>query len=442
MMGAPRGMFAWRDNAFNRWCAIGTASKLYVYTGGSIYDISPAGLVAGRVDSFAGVGFGFGPYGTGVFGAAAIVTTILDAATWSFDNWGQFLVGCSIADGKLYQWNLLTGTPAVVITNAPTGCTALIVSAERYMIALGAGGDPRRVSWSDQEDNTTWTPTALNTAGGLNLVTNGRLRTARKVRGQIILFTDTDIHALNYIGTPFIYGTERVGGFCGIISSNAVAVVDSGAVWMGQQSFFRYDGSLHDVPCDVADFVFQGLNRTQAVKIYSGLNSSFGEVWWFYPSLNSNEVDRYVVWNYRENHWSIGALARSSWADSGVFPYPMATSPDGYIYEHENGWTADGAPLLAQRFLTSGPVEIGSGDRVVSVTQVIPDEAMNGQVNLTFGTGFTPEGPSYTAGPYTLAPYTDVRFTGRQVSMSVDSVVDADWRLGHLRFDAVQGGRR
>ena len=442
MDGVARGMLAWRDNSFNRWCAIGTAGKLYIYNGGSIYDITPVGLTVGRTDSFAGVGFGFGPYGGGVYGARPNVTSIIDATTWCFDNWGQYLVACSAADGKIYQWELATDTAAAVLSNAPTSCAALIVSAERYLIALGAGGDPRRVSWSDQEDNNTWTPTATNTAGGLNLQTNGRLRCARRVRGQIILWTDTDIHALNYLGPPFIYGTERVGGFCGIVSPNAMAVIETGAAWMSQNAFYRFDGAMHDIPCDVSDYVFSDFNLVQAAKVYAGLNTRFGEVTWFYCSAASDEVDRYVTWNYKEGHWAIGSLARSSWADAGVFPYPQAVSPDGYIYEHENGWTADGVAIGATRRLKSGPVEIGSGDRVFSINQIVPDEKTAGQISLQFSTQFTPEGDQYDYGPFTLEPYTDVRFTGRQIATEIVGAADADWRLGQIRFNAVQGGRR
>lgn len=435
-------MFTWRDNSQNRWCGIGSPSHLYAYNGGTLYDITPLGLTAGRDDSFAGVGFGFGPYGSGSYGVPPNVTTIIDATTWSFDNWGQYLVACSSSDGKLYQWNVDRTLKAVAVVNAPVSCTGLIVTAERYMVALGASGDPRAVAWSDQEDNTTWTPSALNTAGDLRIQTNGRIRTARRVRSQVVIWTDTDLHAMNYLGPPLVYGIERVGGFCGIASQNAVSIIEAGAVWMSASSFFIYDGALRDIPCDVADYVFGDFNQVQRAKVYAGHNSQFAEVWWFYCSAASDEVDRYVSWNYRENHWSIGSLPRTSWASSGVFDFPMAISTSGYIYEQENGWTDDGAPLAATRFLRSGPVEIADGDRIMSVSQIVPDERTSGQVNLTLQARFTPEGTQYTAGPFTVAPYTDARFSGRQVSLEIDGVSDADWRVGTIRLDAISGGRR
>ena len=441
--GAPRGLFAWRDNTFNRWCAIGTHSHLYAFNGGSIYDITPAGFTTGRPSSFPGVGYGFGPYGSAVYGASPVVANVLDATTWSFDNWGQFLVGCSTSDGKLYQWELSSIALAQVIANAPTNCSSLIVSAERYLIALGAGGDPRRVSWSTQEDNTDWTPTSLNTAGGLNLVTNGRIRSARRVRGQIIIWTDSDIHALNYLGPPFIYGTERIGGFCGIISANAMAVIDSGAVWMGVNSFFSYDGAISDIPCDVSDYVFSDFNSEQAAKVYAGLNTKFGEVIWFYCSAASDEIDRYVIYNYREKHWSIGStLSRTCWTDASAFPFPLAADAFGFLYQHETGWTDSGNQIGGLRYLTAGPVQLADGDKVIDIMQVVPDEKSQGQVELQFSAQFTPEGTQYFYGPFPMSSYVDVRLSGRQISPTINGASDADWRVGQIRFETVQGGRR
>jgi hypothetical protein len=233
-----------------------------------------------------------------------------------------------------------------------------------------------------------------------------------------------------------------VGAFCGLVGPNAVAIIESGAVWMSNNGFFRFDGAMHDLPCEVSDYVFSDFNTTQKAKVYAGHNSLFGEVWWFYPSSASTENDRYVIWNYRENHWSIGQLPRTCWTDSGVFPYPLAVGADSYLYEQEEGWTADGAPLMSSRYLKAGPVQIGTGDRVMAVNQVIPDEKTQGQVELQFFTRFNPEGPDFPYGPFPLSGYTDVRFSGRQVAMEIVGNADADWRFGIARLDAVQAGRR
>ncbi len=440
--GSARGMFPWRDFGNNRWLAIGTHSNLYIFSGGSLYDVTPAGFTSGRADSLPGTGFGGGAYGAGAFGAAPTITGVLDATTWSFDNWGQYLVGCSNYDGKLYQWNLATGVVAAVIAGAPTGCIGTMVTAERYQLALGASSNTRQIKWCDQEVNTTWTAAAGNTAGDIELQTNGRIRCGRRLRGENIIWTDTDVHALEYLGPPLVYGTRRIGGFCGIAGPNAVAIIESGAAWMGGNGFFHYDGSLRDIPCDVSDYVFGDINLVQSAKIYAAHNSKFGEVWWFYPSSSATEVDRYVIWNYRENHWNIGAMARTCWADSGVFSYPMAVDSSGYVYEHEYGWTNNGTAITTGRYATSGPLELGNGDQVMAVRQILPDEKTAGQVNMTFSTKFTPEGSASSFGPYTPSAYTDVRFTARQVAIQLIGAVDDDWRVGTLRLDAAAGGRR
>jgi hypothetical protein len=256
------------------------------------------------------------------------------------------------------------------------------------------------------------------------------------------VWKDTDVHALEYLGPPLVYGTRRVGGFCGIAGPNAVSIIESGAAWMGGNGFFHYDGGLRSLPCDVSDYVFSDINLVQAAKITAAHNSKFGEVWWFYCSASATEVDRYVVWNYRENTWNIGSLSRTCWTDSGVFPYPMAVDSSGYVYEHEYGWTNNGTAITTGRYATSGPVEVGDGDRVMAIQQVVPDEKTSGQATLTFLTQFTPEGSQSTFGPYSLSAYTDARFTARQVSMKIIGAADEDWRVGKIRLDAVSGGRR
>ena len=440
--GSARGMFSWRDNDYDRWLAVGTHSRLYVWNGGNFYNITPSGYITGRSSSFTGYGYGAANYGAASYGTKRSVGAELDATTWSLDNWGEYLVACANSDGKLYEWQNNVGSIAAVITNAPTDNTALIVTPERYLFALGAGGNPRLVQWSDQEDNTVWTPSGTNTAGSLELQTNGRILAAKRVRGQVLILTETDAHVMNYLGPPLVYGQEKVGSFCGLIGPQAVAVIEGGAVWMSDKSFFLFNGQLQPLPCSVGDYVFTDINLDQVAKIYSGHNSAFGEVWWFYPSADSNECDRYIIWNYRENHWAIGALARTCWTDSGVFTNPLAVGTDGYLYEHENGWTDNGTPITSTRYAESGPVELSTGDRFMAVRQILPDEKSQGQVKLTFYTKPTPESSSTTYGPYTMQPYTNARFTGRQVAMRVVGNADADWRVGTIRLDAVPGSGR
>lgn len=442
LTGVCRGLFAWKSNDYVRRAIVGTNEKLYAYAGGSFQDITPTGFPAGRVDSVYQLGYGIASFGSGDYGVQRPgLGLVLEAATWSVDNFGEYPVMCAPHDGNIYYWDLATAQ-ATTVSGAPTDCRGVVVTPERFLTALGADGNPRKVAWADQESLTTWTPSSTNQAGDFELATSGTIMTSRRMRGQTLIWTDTDIHAMNYIGTPYVYGFERVGAFCGAAGPNSVAALDSSAYWMGTNGFFAYDGVVKPIPCDVQDYVFSDLNKIQAAKIYAGANTAFGEIWWFYPSANSTENDRYVIYNYREGHWSIGALARTAWTGSGVFEYPLATSPTGYLYDHENGWTNDGVALTTQRYAESGPVEIGSGDQVLCATQLIPDDKTIGQTTISFKTRFTPDGTQQTYGPYTLTPYTSVRFTGRQASVQINGAADADWRVGIVRVEAVPGGRR
>ena len=193
LTGTARGIHTWRDNSETRNLAIGTETNLYVSQGGSFYDISPNDLAAGRQDTLIGEGYGAGVYGSDNWGDARSSGDLtLNATTWSLDNWGEYLVACSTADGRLFEWTGTLGSDAAVITNAPTDCVGLIVSNERHLVALGADGDPRKVAFSDQEDNTTWTPAATNTAGDLLLETAGIIKCARRVGNDILIWTDID----------------------------------------------------------------------------------------------------------------------------------------------------------------------------------------------------------------------------------------------------------
>jgi len=442
MTGLCRGFITWRANDAERWIAAGTQSKLYAMNeAGTLKEITPTGITAGIADATIKTGYGYGTYGSYAYGVARPdLGGLIPATTWSMDTWGEYLVACSSADGKLYEWQLGFTTPtlAAAITNAPTGNKALLVTAERILFALGAGGNPRKVQWSDQEDNTVWTPLATNQAGDYELATVGTLLAGKRVKGVNLLFTDVDVHTANYIGAPFVYGFEKAGSGCGLISAQAVAAIDTAAIWMSKSGFWTYDGYVKPLPCEVSDYIFNNINYNQASKVYAVHNSQFGEIWWYYPSSGSNENDSYVTYNYRENHWNIGSLARTAGTDAGVFTNPLLVSADGYIYEHEVGFAYDSASVYAE----SGPVQLGNGDNLMSVRQVVPDEQTLGEAVVSFKTRNYPTGAQSTFGPYTAANPTDVRFVARQVNVKVTGAVLADWRIGVMRLDAVASSKR
>ena len=442
MSGLCRGFITWRDNSSNRFIAAGTHTKLYAMNeAGTLKEITPTGLTAGIADALSTTGYGYSTYGTLAYGTPRPDTgTVTQATTWSMDTWGEYLIACSNADGKIYEWQLGFTTPtlAAAIANAPVNNKAVLVTAERIMFALGAGGNPRKVQWCDQENNTLWTPAGDNLAGDYELATPGTLLAGKRVKGVNLLFTDVDVHAASYVGAPFVYGFEKAGSGCGLISAQSVAAIDTAAIWMSRAGFWIYDGYVKPLPSDVSDYVFGNMNFNQASKVYAVHNSKFGEIWWYYPSSGSNENDSYVTFNYRENHWNIGTLARTAGTDSGVFVNPLMVSTDGFIYEHEVGFAYDSASLYAE----SGPVQLGNGDNIMAVRQVVPDEQTLGEAVVSFKTRNYPTGTQSTFGPYTAANPTSVRFSGRQVNMRVTGNTLADWRVGVMRLEAVASGKR
>lgn len=442
LTGKARSLLAWKTNSDVRLMAIGTSSKLYAVTQSNVLvDITPVGFTTGSDNASSGAGYGIGTYGTGYFGIPRPDTgSVTAATTWSLDTWGEYLVGCSTSDGKLYEWQLdyTTPTKAAVITNAPTSCVGLLVTAERSLFALGASGDGRKVAWSDLENNTIWTAASTNLAGSIILQTSGRIMTGKRVRGQNLILTDIDAHTLTYVGQPFVYQAEIAGRACGAASANCVAVLDNMAVWMGQKGFHIYDGYVKPLPCEVYDYVFNNINTNQLSKVYAVNNSQYNEVWWFYPSANSNENDSYVAWDYVENHWTIGTLARTAGTDRSVFRNPVMVGTDGFIYDHEVGLNYSDALPYAE----SGPFQIGNGDQILYINEMIPDERNQGSVSATFKTRYYPTSEETTYGPYSLTQPTSVRFNGRQIKMRVTTTTPSDWRVGVQRLNAIPGGRR
>lgn len=436
--GKARAIISWKDNSNTSWAGIGTHSNLYAMSrSGALSDITPVGYVVGRPNAVLGGGYGLGAYGAGSYGTARPSSDIIEATVWTLDTWGEYLVGCTADDQNLYEWQLDTGTRAAIIANSPPA-RALSVTAENIMMALGADNNPRLIRNSDIEDNTMWVEDPLNYARRYLLQTTGRLMCAKRVNGGQLILTDVDAWLATFIGQPFVYSYAKVGSGCGIISQQAIAVTDSQAVWMSQNGFWIFDGYTRPLASDVHDYIFSDINVVQASKVYSVHISAFGEVWWYYPSAASQEIDRYVMWNYRENHWSIGELARLSGTDRGVFQYPLMVDNDGQVWDHEYLYDHGGDVPFA----TTGPVEVGEGDNVVHVRKVVPDEDNLGDVTVTFQTKFYPMASNTTYGPYSLTANKDVRFTARQVQVTYTGTDGADFRIGNFRLEGVTGGLR
>jgi hypothetical protein len=437
---APRALFAWQDESQNRWIAGGTYNALKVSDSvGTVTDITPSALTAGSEDAAELSNYGAGLYGRSTYGTPRPGTGLIgEATTWSLDNFGQYLVACSNADGKLYEWQLSTGSNAAQISNAPINNLGLLVTEERFLFALGADGNPRKVAWCDQEDNTLWTPAATNQAGSQILQTSGQIKCGVRTTGQSLVITDIDAHRAVYVGPPFVYQWERVGTSCGIISRKAYAATDAGVFWMGTRGFFMFDGSaVREIPCEVWDYVFLNINESQISKTWAVSNSQNSEIWWFYAS-GGTEIDSYVAYDYRENHWLIGSMSRTAGFDRGVFSSPVYADNSGDIYNHETGFDYDGATAFAE----SGPASFGSGDNTFNVIKLIPDEVTQGDVTVKFKTRYYPNGDESEHGPYTMSNPTSVRFSGRQARIRVEGNTVGAWRWGIPRVDVREAGKR
>ena len=306
---------------------------------------------------------------------------------------------------------------------------------------MGAGGNSRKVAWCDKENNTVWAPAVTNEAGDQELATAGQIMAGIRTRGGTLIVTDTDAHLAQYQGPPYVYGFSRVGTECGAISRLGLVTTDIGAFWFGLESFHFFDGnSVQTLQCDVHDYVFADFNSTQQSKIWGMVNGANSEVWWFYCSSNSNECDRYVAYDFVDNHWLIGNLARTSGVSRGVFKYPMMANhtTKSNIYNHEVGFNYDSEQI----FCETGAIVVGNGDEILKVTSVIPDEKTQGDVDLTFKAKLLPNDTERNYGPFNPANPTAVRFSGRQIKMRVDGERNVDWRVGIMRLDVKAGGTR
>jgi hypothetical protein len=436
--GMARALEAWKDNSGSKWLGIGTHSKLYAMSaGGTLSDITPAGFTAGRADATSGSGYGMGAYGTSTFGTPRPDTAnVLPASVWNLGVFGDHLLGVMEGDGKLYRWLLNPVTQAAVIAGAPTGLTGLHVAGKAFVFALAG----KRAYWSDLGDETVWTPLATNQAGDQDENTSGTLTCGRSIRGGELLFTEVDVWLAQYLAGDIVWGFERLAKGCGTISKGSPVSVDVACHWMGQNNFWTCDGGyVRALPCDVQDKVFSDFNTQQRSKVTGYHNAGYQEVVWLYPSGSSIECDSYVAYDYVQEIWTVGKMARTAGCEPGVFTYPLLAGTDGKIYEHENGFSYDGAVP----FITCAPVELGSGDQMMGVSRIVADERTQGDVQVSFKTRAYPNNVETVIGPVTVstAP-TWIRFQARQVELKFEFTGDDDARLGVCRLDVSPRGRR
>ena len=453
-----RGLLGWRSNAQTGYLAMGTYEKAYAYAAGVLTDITIAGLTTGGEDATSSAGnYNVGAYGLGNYGegaSAAGVTPITEANSWQFDNFGEELIACAYSDGRILKWDLNVGTDLVLIdAGAPTSCKAVVVTPERFVVALAGtdynavnAADGRRVAWCDQEDYGEWNPLAAGSdAGDFILPGAGEIMCGKRVRTETLIFTDVDVFAMRYIGGTLVYNFTSVGSNCGIVSRRAVACVDGRAYWMGTRGFFMYDGFAQPIFCDIADDVFNDMNKVQVSKIAAWPNNAFHEIWFTYCSAGSSEVDRIACYNYLEKHWSgPWKLVRTDGIDRSVYGNPVMTDSEGGVYFHEKGIAMldedDTTDLSLTVRAESGPYELGQGDQVMTVRRYIPDEKSAGDVDMTLYAGMFPTADEESQA-LTVGSLTDARLTGRQVRLLIEQS-SANWRFGTPRLEVIPRGRR
>jgi len=452
LVGTPIGMYSYKTNNGKSVIAIGTREKVYVQYNNTWYDITPAGY-ANDVQT-SPLGYGAYDYNVEDYGDARSQSGLdFDTKSFSFNNWGEYLVFCSGSDGKIYQWrpDAGSGSPDSVglqIANSPISNAAILVTNERHLLALGSGGDPRSVAWSSREANTVWTPASTNTAGSLNITSGGQILGAVKWQSDVIIFTDVGINQMYYSGSPFVYGMQDAGDSCQTISIRSVVKAGNKLFWMGENGFFMFDGSVKQLPCSVHDFVFDDINQVYRKVSCGGHNSNFNEIIWFFPTDDSKTPNKYVIFNYVEGVWSVGEMARSCWMDQGITDLPLSCAPTGEVYEHE-GTTLFNSDGLGDSvpFAVTAPVELGSGNNITQINHIITDEKSTNVSALTLSMKgkFAPNGPETDFGSFSFDSsdgYTDCRVNSRQIQLTIKGKTNQDFQIGEIRADVRERGRR
>jgi hypothetical protein len=447
--------------------------------GGSI--IGKYQIVTGLDTTVAGTGWGAGTWSRGTWGSGASLTAVGDILRiWTHDNFGEDLI-LNVRDGGIYYWDKSTSSApfarAVALSSlagadstTPTIAKQVLISdRDRHVIVFGCDSqdnigvqDPLLIRFSDQENPLVWSSQATNTAGDLRIGTGSEIITAVETRQQILVFTDQSLHAMQYLGPPFTFGISLISENITITSPLSAIAIDDSVYWMGKEEFYVYSGQVQKLPCSVRSYVFGDFNSAQSEKVTCGVNSSFSEVWWFYPSASSENIDKYVVFNYQEQAWYYGNLDRSVWMDRGIAQYPIAASLNGYLYYHEFGQDDGSAnpPAAIASYIESSQMSIGTGDNFVFLTRLIPDVTFDGSsspspsVSMTLETRQFP-GTAYTgtksntvtrSATVSVEQFTDqvfVRLRGRSFAFKINSSdTGVDWRLGTPRVDLRPDGRR
>jgi len=418
-------------------------------------------------------GWGAGTWGASTWGSSSAISATNQLRLWTHDHFGENLI-MNVRGGGIFRWleSGGTSTRAVALSGitganqVPTvGLQAITSEKDRHLIILGADPisasvrtgsvDPMLIAFSDQENDLDFEAKTTNTAGELRLSSGSSIIGAVKSRQEILIWTDTALYSMQFIGPPFTFGINLVNENTGLVAPKAAVTAPSGVFWMGYDNFYVYTGSVRKVPCSILSYVFDDFNSSQAFKTHAFTNTQYDEVGWYYCSASSDEIDRYVIYNYAENVWAYGQLRRYAWLDVGVEPYPRATN-DSLLYEHETGYDDDGNPMT-NVFVESSDFDIGDGEQFAFINRMIPDirflsNSSGGQVNVVLKTRNFPGDTLTTNSTSVITSSTQqshVRARARQAVVRIESDDDnvpgnteTGWRLGATRLDVRADGRR
>ena len=429
-----------------------------------------------------GTGWGSSTWGRSTWGSSFGLGVATELALWNQDNFGEDLL-FNLRDGAIYYWDRSGGIAARAVNlvdvagadNAPTIAKQVMVSDNsRHVIAFGtntigtAVQDPLLIRFSSSESLTDWAPTPTNSAGDLRIGSGSTFVTAIETKREIVIFTDSTLHSMQFLGAPFSFGIQPLSTGITIMGPNAAVAVEDAVFWMGQDSFYLYEGGTKQLPCVVKEKVFFNFDYGQKSKVYAAHNAEFSEVTWYYCS-DSNSVanggtgqnNLYVTYNYSETVWYYGTLNRTAFIDRGIFQYPIGAQ-DGYLYNHEVGYDDDGSAMTSS--IEASPIDMGEGERFVFINKIIPDITFQGSTGGTPSVDMTLSMQDYPGSPYgqaeaetvtssaistTTVPFeqfttkADIRLRGRAFAFKVDSTaLGVRWRLGTPRIQLRQDGRR
>ena len=421
-----------------------------------------------------GTGWGIDGWGAGTFGSTSALDATNQLRIWSHDNFGEDLI-INPRAGGIFKWTENNGvtTRAVELSGisganlVPTvGLQVITSEKDRHLIVLGADPisgssrtgsiDPMLIAFSDQENELDFEPLTTNTAGSLRLSSGSAIIGGVKARQEILVWTDTSLYSMQFIGPPFTFGINLINEGVGLVGPKAVVTAPQGVYWMSYNNFYVYNGSVQHLPCSVHNYVFNDINLTQSFKINAFTIADKNEVGWFYCSASSSEIDRYVIYNYAENIWFYGQLVRTAWLDAGIENYPRAVG-NSYLFQQEKGFNDDGSPMT-NVFIESSDMDIGDGEQFSFIKRIIPDykfiqDDNNGNVNVVLKTRNFPGDSLTTNSTSAITSSTQqvfVRSRSRQMALRFESDDDATndgnlsigWRLGATRVDIKPDGKR